>query len=153
MKPLATVALVVIFGISLVAFAEDDDEDGKGEHHHSSSNRVPSGTLPSASTKTGVTYVADIKPILDSSCVDCHSGSKAKAHLHLDTLTGVLKVSKEKKLIKPGDSANSFLVKSVAHLTRDRENWMPPLHNKEGIKPLLPEEIGLIRAWIDQGAK
>jgi len=30
---------------------------------------------------------------------------------------------------------------------------MPPLKNKAGIKPLTPEQIGLIRAWIDQGAK
>jgi len=27
------------------------------------------------------------------------------------------------------------------------------LKNKAGIKPLTPEQIGLIRAWIDQGAK
>ena len=31
--------------------------------------------------------------------------------------------------------------------------WMPPLHNKANIGPLTPEQIGLIRAWIDQGAK
>ena len=153
MKKFTAVALVAIFGISWVAFAEDDDEGGKGEHHHSGSNRVPGGTLPPSSTKIGVTYAVDIKPILDASCADCHSGSKAKAHLHLDTLAGVLKGGQERKLIKPGDSANSFLVKSVAHLTHDRESWMPPLKNKDGIKPLLPEEIGLIRAWIDQGAK
>jgi hypothetical protein len=27
------------------------------------------------------------------------------------------------------------------------------LGNKAGIKPLTPDQIGLIRAWIDQGAK
>jgi hypothetical protein len=31
--------------------------------------------------------------------------------------------------------------------------WMPPLENKAGIKPLTSGQIGLIRAWIDQGAK
>jgi hypothetical protein len=30
---------------------------------------------------------------------------------------------------------------------------MPPAHNKANIGPLTPEQIGLIRAWIDQGAK
>jgi hypothetical protein len=30
---------------------------------------------------------------------------------------------------------------------------MPPPKNKGNIPPLTPEQIGLIRAWIDQGAK
>jgi len=111
------------------------------------------GALPAASSQTGVTYATDIKPILDKSCVKCHSGERAKARLHLDTLAGVLKGSKEGAVVKAGDSAGSWIVKSVAHATPDQDDWMPPLHNKAGIKPLTPEEIGLLRAWIDQGAK
>jgi hypothetical protein len=111
------------------------------------------GTLPPASDKTGVTYATDIKPIFDTSCVKCHSGDHPKARLHMDTLAGVLKGTKEGKIVVAGDSANSFLVKSVAHITGDPDGWMPPQHNKAGIKPLTPEQIGLIRAWIDQGAK
>ena len=111
------------------------------------------GTLPPASGKTGLTYATDIKPIFDASCVKCHSGDKPKAHLHMDTLAGVLKGTKEGKIVVAGDSANSFLVKSVAHVTGDSDAWMPPVHNKAGIKALTPEQIGLIRAWIDQGAK
>ena len=71
----------------------------------------------------------------------------------MDTLAGVLKGTKEGPIVTPGDSANSFIVKAVAHTTTDQDSWMPPLHNKAGIKPLTPEQIGLIRAWIDQGAK
>jgi mono/diheme cytochrome c family protein len=110
-------------------------------------------TLPPASTQTGVTYVTDIKPIFDASCIKCHSGDRPKAHLHMDTLAGVLKGTKMGPVVKPGDSAGSFLVKAVAHLTQDQDAWMPPLKNRAGIKPLTPEQIGLIRAWIDQGAK
>jgi mono/diheme cytochrome c family protein len=109
--------------------------------------------LPPAADKTGVTYATDIKPIFDTSCVKCHSGEKAKARLHMDTLEGVLKGTKQGKIVTPGDSAKSWLVKSVAHVTKDSEGWMPPVHNKAGIKALTPEQIGLIRAWIDQGAK
>jgi hypothetical protein len=71
----------------------------------------------------------------------------------MDSLEAVLKGSKEGKIVKPGNSAESLLVKSVAHTTEDDEQWMPPLGNKAGIKKLTPEQIGLIRAWIDQGAK
>jgi len=110
-------------------------------------------TLPPASTKSGVTYATDIKTIFDTSCVKCHSGDKPKAHLKLDTLEGVLKGTKMGPILKAGDSANSFIIKSVAHLTKDHDSWMPPLKNRAGIKPLTPEQIGLLRAWIDQGAK
>ena len=109
--------------------------------------------LPPASTKTGVTYAADIKPIFDASCVKCHSGDKPKARLKLDTLENALKGSKDGKVITAGDSANSLLVKCIAQATGDKDLWMPPPQNKANIGPLTAEQIGLIRAWIDQGAK
>ncbi len=71
----------------------------------------------------------------------------------MDTLDGVLKGTKEGKIVTSGDSANSFIVKIVAHAVPDQDSWMPPVQNRAGIKPLTPAEIGLIRAWIDQGAK
>ena len=111
------------------------------------------GELPPASTKPGVTYTADIKPIFDNSCTKCHSGDKPKGRLKLDTLEGALKGGKDGAILKAGDSANSYVVKAVAHLTADQMSWMPPMNNRVGIKPLTPEQIGLIRAWIDQGAK
>ena len=110
-------------------------------------------TLPPASTKQGVTFATDIKPIFDASCTKCHSGDRPKGRLKLDTLADVLKGGKDGKILKTGDSANSYVVKAVAHLTSDRHAWMPPLDNRAGIKPLTPEQTGLIRAWIDQGAK
>lgn len=127
-------ALAAGFGFVTIAAAED-------------------ASLPPASTKTGVTYATDTKAIFDVSCVKCHSGDRPKARLHMDTLEGVLKGTKEGKIVAAGDSASSFIVKAVAHATTDHDSWMPPLNNKAGIKPLTPEQIGLIRAWIDQGAK
>ena len=109
--------------------------------------------LPPASTKTGLTYAIDIKPIFDVSCVKCHGGERPKARLSMDSLAGVLKGTKEGKILTPGDSANSLIVKAVAHLTKDPDGWMPPLQNRAGIKPLTADQIGLIRAWIEQGAK
>ena len=130
------VALTASFGLAIAATAQDTP-----------------GTMPPASTKQGVTYATDIKTILDSSCAKCHSGDHPKARLKLDTLEGALKGTKDGPILKAGDSANSLLVKITAHLTADHDSWMPPLNNKAGIKPLTPDQIGLIRAWIDQGAK
>jgi uncharacterized membrane protein len=130
------ITLAAMFGLAATASAAD-----------------AAGQLPPASTKAGVTYAADIKPIFEASCVKCHSGEKPKAKLKLDSLENALKGSKDGKVITAGDSANSLMVKCVAHVTADHDSWMPPAHNKANIGPLTADQIGLIRAWIDQGAK
>ena len=130
------VALTATFGLAVAATAQN-----------------AAGTLPPASTKQGVTYTNDIKTILDASCVKCHGVDKPKARHLLNSLEATLKGGKDGKIVTVGDSANSLIVKAVAHLTADHDTWMPPLNNKAGIKPLTPDQIGLIRAWIDQGAK
>ena len=132
-----TFALAVPLGLALTATADD----------------ATPGTLPPAAAKPGVTYAGDIKPIFDNSCAKCHSGEKPKGHLKLDTLEGALKGGKEGRILIVGDSAKSPLVMRVAHLSKDDDDWMPPLHNRANIGPLTPEQIGLLRAWIDQGAK
>jgi hypothetical protein len=113
-----------------------------------------SSSLPPAAAKQGVTFATDIKPILDASCVDCHEGQRAKASLHLDTLEGVLAGSKggKTKVVVPGNSATSKLVLAVVG-TAGRVPAMPPARNSAGNSPLTTDQVGLIRAWIDQGAK
>ena len=108
--------------------------------------------LPPASSQKDVAYDKDIKPIFDKSCVSCHGPEKSKAKLRLDTLPAVLKGGEDGKVVEAGDSAASVLVHNIAHLG-DPDDYMPPPKNKAGIPPLTPEQIGLIRAWIDQGAK
>ena len=108
--------------------------------------------IPPPSDKTGVTYATDIKPILDKSCTRCHGAEKPKAKLRLDSLEGVLKGGEDGKMVVPGKSAGSILVHNVAH-AGDPDGYMPPPKNKANIPPLTKEQIGLIRAWIDQGAK
>jgi uncharacterized membrane protein len=108
-------------------------------------------SLPPSSAKTGVTFATDIKPIFDASCLKCHDSQKPKqaAKLSLDTLAGVLKGDRDGAVITVGNSAKSDLVLSVAHIG-DPDSFMPK--GKNATK-LTDEQIGLIRAWIDQGAK
>ena len=108
--------------------------------------------IPPASDKTGVTYATDIKPIFDTSCIKCHGAEKPKARLRLDGLAAALKGGEDGKVVLPGDSAGSMLVQCVAHAGKP-DGFMPPPRNKANILPLTKEQIGLIRAWIDQGAK
>ena len=125
---LTAATLIASFGLAVAAYAD----------------------LPPASTKTGVTYATDIKPIFEASCLKCHTaGKKPKGGVALDTLAGVLKGGKEGPVVTPGDSAKSDLVLAVAH-QGDPDDFMP---KGKDAKPLSADQIGLIRAWIDQGAK
>jgi mono/diheme cytochrome c family protein len=112
---------------------------------------VDTGKLPPPADKKDVSYEADIKPMFEKSCVSCHGPQKAKAKLRLDSLPAILKGGEDGKVVELGKSADSVLVQNIAHLG-DPDDYMPPPKNKAGIPPLTPEQIGLIRAWIDQGA-
>lgn len=133
LKP--ALAILGLMGLSAAVFADD----------------VDTSKLPPPSTKQGVTYASDIKPIFDASCIKCHGEKKPKGKLRLDSLEGIKKGSEDGKVIEAGKSDKSMLVINVAHLGDD-EDYMPPPKNKLGIKQLTPEQVGLIRAWIDQGA-
>ena len=114
--------------------------------------KIDASKIPAPSTKTGVTFAADIKPIFEKSCVKCHGPEKQKGKLRLDTLEAALKGGQDGKVIEVGKSAESMLVHNIAHVG-DEDMWMPPPDNKDKIEPLTKEQVGLIRAWIDQGAK
>ncbi len=113
---------------------------------------VDTSKLPPGSSQKGVTYAKDIKPIFDKSCIRCHGAERPKAGLRLDGLETALKGTKDAKVIQPGKSVESLLVHAIAQLGPE-DGWMPPVGNKAGISPLTKEQVGLIRAWIDQGAK
>ncbi|HET6250814.1 MAG TPA: c-type cytochrome domain-containing protein [Tepidisphaeraceae bacterium] len=80
--------------------------------------------LPPASDKTGLTFAKDIQPILQASCVRCHSGQRAKGGLHLDSLDGVLKSGENGPEVVAGKSDQSPLVIAAARI--DPDTAMPP---------------------------
>ncbi len=108
--------------------------------------------LPPAAAKTGVTFDKDIKPLIETSCLKCHSGEKPKSKYSMETLESLIKggSSKEAAII-PGKSDKSPLVWNIADLIEESE--MPPLDKREKYPALTKDQIGLVRAWIDQGAK
>ncbi len=86
-----------------------------------------------------VDFVRDIQPIFKANCDKCHGATKASGFLRLDTKQIGLKV------ISPGNSKDSRLVHRI--LGEGGEARMPM-----GGEPLKPEQIELIRKWIDEGA-
>jgi hypothetical protein len=136
----------LVGGCVLIAVCAFTDDKGKSD--------VDPKLLPPPSTKQGVTYAADIQPIFAKSCYPCHSAktAKPKGKLRLDTLEAVLKGGEDGPALVKGDSAKSVMVAQISH-QGDPDDYMPPPNNKANIEALTKEKIGLIRAWIDQGAK
>ena len=110
--------------------------------------KVDVAKLPPASTKKGLTYAKDIKPILEQSCFKCHGPEKQKGKLRFDSLDASLKGSENGKVIVPGKLETSPIMISIARLNPDAA--MPPEGKGD---PLSKDQVGLIRAWIEQGAK
>src|SRR5260221_10553484 len=104
--------------------------------------------LPPSSSAKDVTYEKDIKPIFEKTCFKCHGTEKQKGKLRLDSLAAVKKGGEDGEVIVAGNSLKSSLVQSVSGAVED--GLMPPDGKGD---PLSKEQIGLIRAWIDSGAK
>ena len=105
--------------------------------------------LPAPAAKKGVTYEKDIKAIFEKACFKCHGDEKQKGKLRLDSLESALKGGDNGKVIETGKSEKSSLVIAVARIG-DEDEAMPPEGKGD---PLTKDQVALIRAWIDQGAK
>lgn len=98
-----------------------------------------------------VDFVKHIKPMLERSCVECHSGKRARGHFRVDNRDAIVKPgSTGAPLVVPGDSDKSLLVSYVSERTEGME--MPPLERRKSFPALTMEERALLRAWVDQGA-
>ena len=97
---------------------------------------------PSANRK--VDFQKDVQPILSVKCHSCHGEEAQQSGLRLDKRQNALRGGDYGPVIMPGNSAESKLIRRLVN--GDGGLQMPPTG------PLSDEEIGILRAWIDQGA-
>jgi mono/diheme cytochrome c family protein len=102
--------------------------------------------LPPAAAIT-VDFARDIEPIFASRCYECHSEKKSKSGFRLDTKAwALLGGDSGAPLFIPGQSSKSQIILRVAGLVKPDE-IMPATGER-----LTAQQIGLLEAWIDQGA-
>jgi hypothetical protein len=172
MKPITT---FIFLGLVIVAWPVK--AENKWEI-----NKLDLSKLPPAADKQGVTYANDIQPLFEASCLRCHGEERNKGDLRLDSLESALKGGKDGKVVVPGESKKSLLVAAAAQIDNDiamppkrgpggpngnrppgGPGGGPPPDGHGGPggpggfgpppKAFTAEQVGLIRAWIDQGAK
>lgn len=106
-----------------------------------------------------VSFADDIDPIIQKSCISCHSGmgegATASEYLMVD-YQSVMKGTVHGPVVVAGSRMSSSLYLVVAGKTAP-EIRMPP-HNDESFAQgrgvmLSAETVELIGLWIDQGAK
>ncbi len=98
-----------------------------------------------------IDFNREIRPILSDNCFACHGpDSKTRAAgLRLDIGSGAFaKLQGGGFAIVPGDSSASEVIRRVS--SADPNDVMPPADSN---KKLTPEQIALLKRWIDQGAK
>ncbi|HYM10292.1 MAG TPA: ankyrin repeat domain-containing protein [Bryobacterales bacterium] len=95
-------------------------------------------------TPAKVDFRRDVQPILKARCYECHGASLQMSGFRLDRRRDAMKGGTI-AVIGPGNAAGSRLYwKLVGNRFGPQ---MPPTG------PLKPEQIGIIKAWIDQGAE
>jgi ankyrin repeat protein len=99
-----------------------------------------------------IDFSRQIKPLLERSCVGCHSGEKPRGLFRVDCRETILKggASGEAAIV-PGHSEDSPLVVYVSGRMPDSE--MPPKAQRKRFPALSANDVALLRAWIDQGAE
>jgi mono/diheme cytochrome c family protein len=99
----------------------------------------------SAAADQAVDFARDIQPIFEEACYQCHGPKKSLGQLRLDNGNLALKGGISGAAILPGKARGSLLMRRL--LGEGGEARMPM-----GGDPLKPEQLKLIRKWIDQGA-
>ncbi len=97
-----------------------------------------------------VDFDKEVLPILRKNCVACHNASTAEAKLVVESAQAMLKGGDSGPAIVAKNGLASILIKRA---TGELDDIMPPKDNKVAAKPLTPQELGLIKLWIDQGAQ
>ncbi|MCY2964532.1 MAG: DUF1549 domain-containing protein, partial [Planctomycetota bacterium] len=101
---------------------------------------------PATRADDDVDYTQDIKPILSRRCYSCHGALKQRNELRLDTAALAKKGGIGGPAVVPANLQESLLLDAIQGANDVPQ--MPP----EG-EPLTAEQIGLIKRWIETGAK
>jgi len=98
-----------------------------------------------------VSFKANVMPILEANCVDCHSPPSGEGYitsgLRMNSYEALMKGTKYGPIIVPGSSVSSTLIRLVEGRA-DPSLTMP--HNESMLSDV---QIAVLKKWVDQGAQ
>jgi mono/diheme cytochrome c family protein len=107
---------------------------------------APSATIeatltPGTAIAGPVSYAGQIAPLFEATCVSCHGAETKEAGLALHTYAAVMAGSEFGTVVEAGNPAGSLLIDMIA------AGEMP-----QDADALSPEQVALVRSWIQAGA-
>jgi len=103
---------------------------------------APAPGIVDAPTRATVSFAQQIAPIFEARCTECHGGLEAESGLNLSTYQGAMVGSEYGTVIEAGNPDESLIIDMI------RSGSMPAQGD-----PMPPEELGLLRSWIAEGAQ
>ena len=103
-------------------------------------------------SQASVEFSRDIQPVLERSCVACHSGQRPKGGFALRDRASLLKGgNRGQPVVVPGQPEAGELLRVVQDQVEDLE--MPPPARRGKYPALTKDEVAKLHVWIAQGAK
>ncbi|AMV17782.1 WD40 repeat domain-containing protein [Planctomyces sp. SH-PL14] len=97
-----------------------------------------------------VEFYKDVFPFLEANCLACHNVQTSESDLVLESPASILKGGASGPSVVAGKPDESLLYELAA---RANDPVMPPMPNKAEAKPLTPQQLGILRKWIEEGAQ
>jgi hypothetical protein len=104
-------------------------------------DRTPAPTGPDPAP----TWSADVQPLLQASCVGCHSGALMLGNLDLSSYASLMDDRDGNPAVLAGQADSSLLIQRL-------ETGNTTLRMPQGGSPWPASQIATLRQWIDEGA-
>ena len=110
-----------------------------------------STTPPEDGPRREVSFTRDIQPVLERSCVACHTGEDPQGSLTMTDRSALLRGGETgTAAIVPGLSEDSLLFHAASGGNEDLQ--MPPTGERDKYPGLTTQELQKLKQWIDDGA-
>ncbi len=100
-------------------------------------------------TGAEIDFYRDVYPILKSKCIACHNKTTTKAALNMETPEAMRKRATRAGVI-PGNGVESLIFQAAARHRRPRDAAQGKQERRSNLKP---DELALLKSWIDQGPR
>jgi uncharacterized membrane protein len=108
--------------------------------------------LAGCASQPRVSFQKDVYPILEDNCLACHTPPQGKGylktHLNMQSYETLMRGTVYGQVVLPGDSRHSIL-NMLVEGRAEASMRMP--HERD--EPLTPQEIEVLRLWVEQGAQ
>lgn len=108
--------------------------------------------LAGCASQPRVSFQKDVYPILEHNCLACHTPPQGKGylktHLNMQSYETLMRGTVYGQVVLPGDSRHSIL-NMLVEGRAEASMRMP--HERD--EPLTPQEIEVLRLWVEQGAQ